>query len=225
MPGTTQPPPETEAEWAESALLTLDDFVEGWTEIPSEGDGELDDAEIEGLLAECTGLDASLLGDDVTGDNEATSPEFVSPDGLASVTHTVGFAEDTTTALAAITAIGDESIPDCYLQAINTLFENMQSGADPSETLPPGLAISDVTVDRVDLTGVAASGEAVWYKVAITFEFEGQTLGQYLDLIFLRNARVLSQLELTGDGVPFPDDLIDPIVGAAMDRAVPLTEV
>jgi hypothetical protein len=226
VPATTQAPPETEAEWAESALFTIDDFAPGWTAVPSEPEDDEDDAEMQALLAECSGIDPALLGEDVTGENEATSPEFVSPDETATVTHTIGFAQDEASAVEAITAIGDEAIPDCYLLAINALFEDLQGpDADPSETFPPGVTISDVTVDRVDLTGVAADDEAVWYAVTVTFEFEGQSLDQYLDLIFLRQGRVLSQIELSSEGAEFPPDMIDPIVGLAIERAAGLTEV
>jgi hypothetical protein len=226
VPVTTEAPPETEAEWAESALFTLDDFAEGWTAVPSDPEDDEDDAEMQAMLAECSGIDPALLGEDVTGDNEATSPEFVSPDETATVSHTIGFAEDETSAVAAITAIGNEAIPDCYVQAINALFEDMQSGeADPSDTFPPGVTITDVTVDRVDLTGVAADDEVVWYATTVTLEYEGQSLAQYLDLILLRQGRVLSQVQLTSEGAEFPRDLVDPIVGLAIERASGLTEV
>ena len=48
---------------------------------------------------------------------------------------------------------------------------------------------------------------------------QGDTLEQQVHLIFLRSGRVLSQVQLGGFGEPLPEDLFDPIISLAIERA------
>jgi hypothetical protein len=222
-PATTQPPqttaaPASEAEAAASALLRIDDFVDGWSETPYDQAEQDDDAKTLALIAECSGLDVNLIGDGVLGDTKASSNTFISPDATASVDHTVGFAPDEATAIAAIAAIGDPSLPGCYVQAIEARFAEAAAATVPADTLPPGLELGELVMERVQLDDVA-DDEAVLYSVEAPLVFNGQSIPQYVYLVFLRNGRVLSNVSLSGDGAPFPDNLIEGIVSLAGERA------
>ena len=73
-------------------------------------------------IAECAAVDRSLIGDEVLGDTKAESDRFGSPDGIFTFEQSVGFAADEDTAVAAITAIGSDALPDCYEQALTESF-------------------------------------------------------------------------------------------------------
>ena len=135
---TTTPPTTAapdEAAVAQSALLTIDDMPSGWTESPTDDDDE-QDAETIQRISDCSGLDAALIGDEVLGESQAKSPELESPDELASVKHTLGFAADEATAIAAMTEIGDAALAPCYEEAMRTTFEEAAVTTDPDDSLP-----------------------------------------------------------------------------------------
>jgi hypothetical protein len=159
-PATTVPS-TPEAQLAATALIVFDDFAQGWKENPSEPENP-DDDRINALVAECAGVDAALIGDDVLGDRKATSPEFSSLDDTYTLEHTVGFAPDADTAALAIQQIGGEALPACYASATQTLFAEELANPDPDDPLPPGIEIGEVTSEVGDLSTVGLTGEAVW---------------------------------------------------------------
>ncbi len=220
VPATTEPPaPVTEADFAASALLTLDDLPDGWTETPDDPADDADDDETLAMIAECAGLDLVLLGDQVLGDTKAKSGEFGSPDEVSTVQQTIGFATDEATALAAIATIGNAALPDCYEQSLATLFATEFPDEDSTDDKPAELVLGEVVAEFVDLTGIAAADEAVWLRVMAPLTYQAETITQHVDLIFLRVGRVLSQVELGGFGEPFPQDLVDPIMSLVNERA------
>jgi hypothetical protein len=205
--------PSSEAELAASALFTLSDFDAGWTEEPYDPADDPNNDALLAQIAECSGLDINLIGSDgLLGDTKAKSGRFESPDEAVSVEQTVGFAGDEATALAAMAAIGDERLAPCYEVAIAEVFN------EPG-TLPEGMEVGEVSMDRVDITGVATDDAAVWYRVFVPLTYQEQNLDQHLELVFLRSGRVMTQLELLGTGAPFPDDQLDPVIELAIARA------
>lgn len=84
--------------------------------------------------------------------------------------------------------------------------------------MPEGMTLLDIRMDRIPLDDVAEADEAVWYAATVSLDYQGQPLDLYVDLLFLRSGRVLSQLELGGTTVVFPDELIDPVVVTAIQR-------
>lgn len=212
-PATTVPG-TPEAQLAATALITFEDFAEGWTTNPSEPDDPEDDR-LDVLVAECAGVDAALIGDDVLGDRKARSPEFSSLDETYTLEHTVGFAPDAETAALAIEQIGGEALPACYASATQTLFMEEMANPDPTDPLPPGLEIGEVTYEVGDVSTFGLAGQAVWYHFAIPFTIDGQTIESHLDLVFLRNGAALSQVLMGGFGTPFPVEDIGPIVQLA----------
>ncbi len=219
VPATTEPPAPTEADVAASALLTVDDLPDGWTETPYDPADDADNEETLAMIAECAGLDLALLGDQVLGDTKAKSGEFGSPDEISTAEQTIGFAPDEATALAAIAAVGNAALPDCYEQALATLFAIEFPDEDSTDDQPADLVLGEVVAEFVDLTGIAAADEAVWLRVVAPLTYQAETINQHVDLIFLRVGRVLSNVELGGFGVPFPPDLIDPIMSLVNERA------
>src|SRR5262245_44833768 len=72
------PPGASEAELAAWAVLTPDVMPAGWLYGPPSDDEE-DDAKMVQQIAECGGLDPTLIGDTVLGDAKAESDEFDDP--------------------------------------------------------------------------------------------------------------------------------------------------
>ena len=213
----TTTPTVSDAELAQSALLTIDDMPSGWTEAPNDDDDEQDAENIQ-RISDCSGLDAALIGDEVLGDSKAKSPEFSSPDELASVKHTLGLSPDEATAVAAITEIGDDALAPCYEEAMRTSFEEAAVTTDPSETLAEGLTLADISMERIDPPVPVGADDVVWYSATATLDFSGQQLPIHLDLLFTRTGRVLSQIEFDGTTAPFPDELYGPTVAAAQKK-------
>ena len=218
-PATTESVATTgdEGQLVESALLTLDDMPAGWMETPRDDDEE-EDLETVQRISECSGLDAVLIGDEVLGDTEARTPEFESPDELASVKQSVGLAADEETAIAAIAEIGDPALAPCYEDVIRAEFEEGGTGTDPADTLPPGMTLTDVTMALREPPVDVPADEAVWYSAIASLDYQGQQIDIYLDLLFTRTGRVLSQLEFDGTTMPFPEDLYEPTVNAAQAK-------
>ena len=224
QPPVGTPPPGTDAELAQWALLTIDEMPEGWTETPYEPSEDADDNDATAIIAECSGLDPILISDDVLGDTKAKSGEFASPDESATVQHSVGFAPDEETATASILALGDESLPDCYVEALTQRLNDVIAGADPATSMPPGVTITSVTVEPVSLSGILEEDEGVWYAGTIVLDYQGQPIESYVDLIWIRDGRSMTNLELGGDGAIFPDELIGPIASQAQAKLAAISE-
>jgi len=206
----------SDAELAQSALLTADDMPAGWTQAPNTDDAQ--DAENAQRISDCSGLDVNLIGEGVLGDSKATSPDFSSPDQLATVKHRVGLAPDEDTAVAAIAAIGAAKLAPCYEQAMKSSFADAAVTTDPANTLPDGMTLTDVTMKRIDPPVTVDADDAVWYSADATLDYQGQTIDIYLDLLFTRTGRVLSQIEFDGNTTQFPNELYAPTVTAAQDK-------
>lgn len=214
----TTTPAVSDAELAQSALLTIDDMPAGWKPSPLDEDEDAQDAANVQRIAECSGLDASLIGDGVLGDSKAKSPDLDSPDELASVKHTIGLASDEDTAIAAITAIGDDQLAPCYEDAMRASFEDAATTTDPSASLVDGMTLTDISMQRIDPPVDVGADDAVWYSAKASLDYQGQAIDIYLDLLFTRTGRVLSQLEFDGTTVRFPEDQFEPTIRASQTK-------
>ena len=216
-PATTAPA-VSDAELAQAALLTVDDMPTGWTEAPVDADDDAVDAANVQRISDCSGLDANLIGDGVLGGSRAKSPDLESPDQLSSVKHTVGLAPDEETAIAAIEAIGDGALPPCYEEAMRASFDEAATTPDPTASLAEGITLADISMERIDPPVAVAADHVVWYEATATLDYQDQTIDIYLDLVFTRTGRVLSQLEFDGTTAEFPADLLEPTIAAVQAK-------
>ena len=151
----------------------------------------------------------------------AKSSTFESADGFHGAVQTIGFAPDEATAKAAILAIGNRNLPDCYEQTLTAT----SNSTDPAASVPDGLTLTSLTMEPLDLTGLAEPDEAVWWTVTAELDHDGQLVMQFFDLVFMRVDRVLSQVELTGIDSEFPDDLDGPVVQRVLELMEGISEV
>lgn len=223
-PATTAPaptaPPTTlpsdpQAVIALGALITLDDFAEGWTAGPTDDD-DADDEEANAIISSCAGVDPALIDDDVLGTTQVKSPTFTTVDENYTVDQSAGFAADEATAVAAAAAVSDPDVPGCYGEAVVAFFERAIASSDPAETLPPGIEIGEVTSTVGDLAPFAlAADSASWFHVEYPLTIDGQTFEQHADFVFLQNGAALTRLTLAGFGGPFPLEDVQGIVQLA----------
>jgi hypothetical protein len=208
---TTTIDPNDEVALSASALLQLSDMPDGWIETPFDPatDGPDDqDRETLAAIGECLGVDPALLGEEVVGDTLNESSSFESPDEAFGVQQEIGFAETEEVALASMAALASPTLAECYDQAATASFEE----AKLTDPVLANVTLLSLEALMIDLTGLAEPSEAVWLTITIELDYDGQPLDQYLDLLFLRDGRVMSQLELSAIGAEFPGEEIDPIV-------------
>lgn len=200
-------------ELARTALLTLDDFPPGWYETPNDPEDDLSDNEkFDAMIDECLG-DAAF-DDDFLDERKVESGDFGTDEYLAEADQDVILAPTEADAIAAITAVGNEAAPDCFLLATQTMFDEIL--ADPDQTdFPPGTSIGTVEVDFLDY-GLAPD-EGVVLFVYIPAEFGGEQVDLFLENWYMRSGRALSQMTFTGTNGTFPQEGIDELTGTVYE--------
>ena len=98
-------------------------------------------------------------------------------------------------------------------------FEEASTTSDSSATVPDGVSLSDIAMQRIDPPPVdVGADETVWYSATASIDYQGQSIDIYLDLVFTRTGRVLSQIEFDGTTTRFPEDLFEPTISAAQQK-------
>ena len=191
---------------AESALIDLSVFPEGWTEIPVDDATEeesAEDEEYERQVDECLGVDSD---DDAESDlleaREAQSGEFVNEEASTqpSVEHLVTVADDEAMAIRAMERAGTEGAAACLQETLQAFFD---SDPEFSEDVG-GVELGDVTVSRTDAGDDPTA--RVGYRIDIPLSLGDETFVQYLEIVYQRQGRALSQLQLASFAVPFPEE-------------------
>ena len=219
-PTTSRLGSEQDAESARTALLTLSDFGPGWSEVPVGSDDPFEDLgeERDRRLSECTGsADSGSLMAASIGSAKAATGTFTSPDTDSTVEQSVGLAPDVASAAAGMTALEDPNLPAClqgtFLWFIQTVIDDPP---DPSDTLPPGASIGDVTVARLNVA--QAGDQLVAFRTTIPIQISGLTVTQYFDLVFVRSGRAVSQLQFGSVFKPFEVPVLDWTTAIAANR-------
>ena len=221
-PTTTEPPtttaaaettvaePSTDAEPARAALLTIEDFPEGWTEQPSDDGDDEEDQEIEARIDECVGLTpdaASKTLDDL----DVRTPEFTSPDGSLSVEQKAALVADEATAVQIMAELGGERVPGCLVEAFVAVFDGVM--ADPDQTdFPPGTELGDVSSELVETALPPDVASAQWVTITLVNGDDSITLE--IETWYQRYGRAISQLQFQSVGTAFPEAGIDSLTDA-----------
>lgn len=219
-PPTTQPDdvdPDLSAdlEAGRSALLTIDDFPDGWEETVDPDDDPEQDELFESMMDECIG-EAAFLDDGALEERQVDTGDFA-PAGSSSpnVTQNAVVAADLDTALAAMAEVTNAAVPACYDSVTTAMFADML--ADPDQTdFPPGTVIGEITVESVPYE--LPTDELMRYFVSVPVTAGDESVVVFLDVVFLRQGRALSQLTFTGTNERFPQDDVDALVDVAATR-------
>ena len=203
-PASTAPPPTTgpltdDQVLAQQALLTIDDFPDGWVALPPDEDDESDPA-MQEQFEQCLGAGAGSVMEQLDG-REVTSPKFDNDDLDLVVEHEVLLADDEAMAIAAMEEVGVEGAATC-MEAVLQPYTEAEVAADPD--LPPGTTIGQITVDRVE--SAMDPTIVVEYFVTLPFDFDGQLIDFYLDVYYLRQGRALSMVQFQSVAAPFDPD-------------------
>lgn len=197
----------TEAEEADraaarTALITLSVFPDGWVEDPFEEEDD-DDAtsEFEAEFDACLGRDGEdQVGDEIDRLKVSTGDFHPADDDSTTVSHEVVLAPDVDTALAAMAEVRIDGAEQCLADVIGSFYR--ASFADDPELADVG--IGDVIVTRTETDRDPDLMVGVLLEVPLTIG--DQTVSQFLELLYQRQGRALSELSFSSFGGQFDRD-------------------
>jgi hypothetical protein len=177
---------------ARQALLTIDDFPEGWVaESPEENtDGEPDPIA-------CFGAGPGSIFAQLDG-REVDSPDFSSEPEALSVGQSVVMADDEEMAIAVMEGFGVEGAAECIRGVLQVA---LVSELD----LPPGVTLGQITVDRVNDT--IDPTIAIEYGIRVPIQLEGDVIEVFIEVVILRQGRALSSSVFSSNGALFDREL------------------
>jgi hypothetical protein len=218
---TTEPPPDTsepsttvhpDQPAAEAALLTIDDFPEGWIEVAEDERTPLA-IESQRRIAECAGGEGERLLD--LGGALAESGNFRGPDSQV-VEESVAIVDEAVAEdmVARFTAPG---VGECFADAMQqTIGEMITSPSDPTESFPGDTELGKVTVEPLEVP--AAGDEGAGYRITVPLTTQGIDLEIILDAVVIRSGGALAGVSFQSALEPFASEDIDRYVELAAER-------
>lgn len=207
---TTAPAPTTEPdltaaemadmEAARTVLITLDDFPDGWTEEPDDDEDDPDTAAFEADFDECLGRDDDRVGDELEHLVVATGDFHPVDESSPSVSHEVVLAPDEARALEAMADVVVDGAETCLGDVIRRFY--VESFADDPDLAD--IAIGEVRVGRTEVEQPADLTVGVLLEVPLTLD--DQVVTQFLEILYQRRGRALSELSFSSFGEPFSRD-------------------
>ena len=188
---------------ARSALVTLSVFPDGWVEDPVEDDDDEDSgtSEFEAQFDACLGRDDDNQVGDELDRLKVTSGDFhPADDDSTTVTHEVVLAPDVETALEAMAEVRIDGAESCLADVIGG-FYRATFAEDPDLA---DVGIGDVIVTRTETERDPDAMVGVLLEVPLTID--GQTVSQFLELLYQRQGRALSELSFSSFGGQFSRD-------------------
>lgn len=204
--GTTQPADLTEEEMADqelarTALITLDSFPTGWIEEPSTDDDSAEDDEFENQFDACLGRDDDQrVGDDLERLAVSTGDFRPADDETTTVSHEVVLAPDVDTAITAMGEVSVDGAESCISDVVQRFYQS--TFADDPDLI--GIEIGQVIVTRTERERPADLAVGVLLEIPLTLDTE--TVSQYLEVLYQRQGRALSELSFASFGAPFSRD-------------------
>jgi hypothetical protein len=218
---TTEPPPATDEPSttvhpdqpaAEAALLTIDDFPAGWTEVPDDERTALA-IESQRRIAACAGGEGDRLLD--LGGALAESGNFTGPDNQV-VEESVAIV-DVAVAEDMFARFTAPDVGDCFANAMQqTLDAMITSPSDPAESFPADTALGKVTAEPIEVP--AAGDESAGYRITVPLTTQGVNYDIILDAVIIRHGGALAGVSFQSALEPFPTDDIDNYVELAAER-------
>ena len=187
---------------ARTALITLSVFPDGWVEDPVEDDDD-DGAtsEFEAEFDTCLGRDGEeQIGDRIDRLKVSTGDFHPADDDSMTVSHEVVLAPDVDTALEAMAEVRIDGAEQCLADVIGAFYRS--SFADDPELADVG--IGDVIVTRTETDRDPDLMLGVLLEVPLTIG--EQTVSQFLELLYQRQGRALSELSFSSFGGQFDRD-------------------
>jgi hypothetical protein len=189
---------------AESIVLTLSDFPDGWR---AEADTAEDEDDQE-AFNECVGADYSAF----TIIGEAQSDDFWTGEAVVSASVAVFESEQMTAQAFAERAAGfegeeaDTCIPELFGEPPGEAELTSAEVGELSFTPPAGVDTADAWQVAVTIDGMAGSQD------------EGLSVTAYGDQVMLRNGDTITTVTTTDIATPFDPELRDELVAAVAAR-------
>lgn len=180
---------------ARSALLGLDDFSSGWT--------EMDDDENSRSEAKCWAIADARS----SATAWAAAPSFTK-DEATEVENTNYLFADETKAKEAFTAIADRDTHRCLEEAFE---DDLDVGED--------VEVGDVETGRLSINPLGDERDAARFTVPDSGE--GSDLDFHVDIVFVRTGRAIAFIVFTDVSGAFDDDLREELTGKVLG---PLSE-
>ncbi|MDW3212979.1 MAG: hypothetical protein R8G01_03215 [Ilumatobacteraceae bacterium] len=208
-PTTTEAADFTDAEQADrdvarTALITLSVFPDGWVEDPVEDDAADDDgsdSEFEAQFDTCLGRDGEdQVGDEIDRLKVSTGDFHPIDDDATTVAHEVVLAPDVDTALDAMAEVRVDGAESCLADVIGEFYRTTFA-RDPDLA---DVGIGDVLVTRTE--GDRDPDVAVGVLLEVPLTIGDQTVSQFLELLYQRQGRALSELSFSSFGSRFDRD-------------------
>lgn len=210
---------EAYVELASTALLDLAVFPDDWEATPATEDDEAENERFANRVDECLGNEGERVSD-LLDQRKAKSPEFAgSGESSPTVEQQIIIADDEAMAVTAMDDVGAEGADACLEQTIQEFFD-VEAAADVEQD---GVTLGDITVQRIELG--APADLIVGYVVEIPVEApDGQTASGYLQVIYQRSGRALSQLQLSSFGTSFDPAGIEVLTDEVVARLAAIAE-
>jgi len=189
---------------AQSAMLTLADFPEGWTDTPVEADVA---SELDARLAECVGVDSVT-----SSDASASSGVFASIDGSLVVDQRVGVHATEQDARLVIARLTNPEVPGCVAAA----YTELGAAALGAGAVVEGAEIGEVTASRLPVGAAGNATQAI--RVVIPLTTGGAASLLTVDHVFARTGRSLASLSFEARLEATTVETIDEITAAAASR-------
>jgi hypothetical protein len=186
---------------ARTALITLSDFPDGWVEDPIDDDDDIGTEEFEAQFDACLDRDDDLrVGDELDRLKVGTGDFHPVDVDTTTVSHEVALAPDLETALAVMTEVRIDGAETCLAAVIGDFYRT--AFADDPELAD--VDVGDVTVTRTEQDSDPDIAVGVLLEVPLTIG--DQTVSQFLELLYQRQGRALSELSFASFGAPFSRD-------------------
>jgi hypothetical protein len=195
---------------AESMVLLLSDFPEGWRASASEEDKAAQDK-----FRKCIG--ASYSEFTITG--EADSKDFAHEDSTEASSSAAAY-EDASQATNALKkqqdAMAGSGVEDCFRTLLQEALAKDKTRADEIE-------IGDIDLGELNVTKPANVDEVKAWQVAIPFTLKSGALKglsptEYIDLVEMRKGAKMTQLNVSDVLSPFDPDLRNELLQVLADR-------
>ncbi|HEY7070784.1 MAG TPA: hypothetical protein VH479_11755 [Acidimicrobiales bacterium] len=179
---------------ADSMLLTLDDFPDGWTAVPAapEDRVRIDPAD----LARCVGAGDAPAIIDLP---HAATPTFVSPGGDAVIAQ-VFLAPDDTDPRRMIDLLRDEAAPGCYAEGYQAAVDDLPAGEGFAADVELG------TVTGVRLPYTPFGNTTVAWRISIPLTVEHENVNLYIDSVVTRVDRAIVSVTFQTQLRPYDRD-------------------
>ncbi len=200
------------AQQAQGALLTLDDLPSGWTSNPSDASSD-DDQEVQGELADCIGVDASIFADDAPDKAKAESDDFISPNNGADGEFSEEIDVESPDRVASdFEVVNSDKLTGC-LESVFGKFLKEKFAEDPQTK---DAKIGDVTAEREDIP--TYGDESVGIEITVPFTVAGTSASAVIDMVFVRVGNAVAQLQFNNTFKPFDTQTAASFTSKAADK-------